>query len=96
MASIDQVASDIERLVPEASVVTGHGKMSEKQLENVILDFTNGEYNVLVSTTIIESGMDIPNVNTMIVLDADRFGLAQLYQLRGTCRADPEGWRMHI
>ena len=83
VASIDQVASDIERLVPEASVVTGHGKMSEKQLENVILDFTNGEYNVLVSTTIIESGMDIPNVNTMIVLDADRFGLAQLYQLRG-------------
>lgn len=81
--SINRVASDIERLVPEASVVVGHGKMVSRKLEEIIMDFSEGEYNVFVSTTIIESGMDIPNVNTMIVMDADRFGLAQLYQLRG-------------
>lgn len=81
--SINRVASDIEALVPDAEVVVGHGKMREKQLENIIIDFSEGEYNVLVATTIIESGIDIPNVNTMIVLDADRFGLAQLHQLRG-------------
>ena len=81
--SIERVASEIERLVPDASVAVGHGKMREHQLEDIIMDFSNREYNVLVSTTIIESGMDIPNVNTMIVLDADHFGLAQLYQLRG-------------
>lgn len=81
--SIERVASDIEALVPEASVIVGHGKMRESKLENVIMDFAEGEYNVLVATTIIESGTDIPNVNTMIVLDADRFGLAQLHQLRG-------------
>lgn len=81
--SIERVASDIERLVPEASVVVGHGKMASNKLEEIIVDFSEGEYNVFVSTTIIESGMDIPNVNTMIVLDADKFGLAQLYQLRG-------------
>lgn len=81
--SINRVASEIERLVPDASVAVGHGKMSERQLENIIMDFEEGEYNVFVSTTIIESGMDIPNVNTMIILDADRFGLAQLHQLRG-------------
>lgn len=81
--SIERVASDISRLVPEAEVIVGHGKMRESKLEDVIMDFANGEANVLVSTTIIESGMDIPNANTMIVLDADWFGLAQLYQLRG-------------
>ena len=81
--SIERVASDIERLVPEANVVVGHGKMASNKLEEIIVDFSEGEYNVFVSTTIIESGMDIPNVNTMIVLDADKFGLAQLYQLRG-------------
>ena len=81
--SISRVASDIEALVPDADVIVGHGKMRESQLENVIMSFAGGEYNVLVATTIIESGMDIPNVNTMIVLDADRFGLAQLHQLRG-------------
>lgn len=64
-------------------MIVGHGKMRESKLENVIMDFAEGEYNVLVATTIIESGTDIPNVNTMIVLDADRFGLAQLHQLRG-------------
>ena len=81
--SINRVANEIENLVPDASVVVGHGKMRENMLENIIMDFSEGEYNVLVATTIIESGMDIPNVNTMIVLDADRFGLAQLHQLRG-------------
>ncbi|NLD20511.1 MAG: transcription-repair coupling factor [Clostridiales bacterium] len=81
--SINRVASQIEKLVPDASVVVGHGKMNESQLEDIIMDFSSGEYDVLVATTIIESGTDIPNVNTMIILDADRFGLAQLYQLRG-------------
>ena len=81
--SINKVASEIEALVPDADVIVGHGKMRENQLEKVIMSFSEGEYNVLVATTIIESGMDIPNVNTMIVLDADRFGLAQLHQLRG-------------
>ena len=81
--SINKVASEIEALVPDADVIVGHGKMRENQLEKVIMSFAEGEYNVLVATTIIESGMDIPNVNTMIVLDADRFGLAQLHQLRG-------------
>ena len=81
--SIGRVASEIQRLVPEASVGVGHGRMKEQELEDLIMDFSEGNFDVLVSTTIIESGMDIPNVNTMIVLDADRFGLAQLYQLRG-------------
>ena len=81
--SIGRVASEIQRLVPEAAIGIGHGKMKEQELEDVIMDFAEGQFDVLVSTTIIESGMDIPNVNTMIVLDADRFGLAQLYQLRG-------------
>ncbi|MBQ6401874.1 MAG: transcription-repair coupling factor [Firmicutes bacterium] len=81
--SISRAASDISRLVPEASVGIGHGKMKEQELEDVIMDFAEGAFDVLVSTTIVESGMDIPNVNTMIILDADRFGLAQLYQLRG-------------
>ena len=83
VASINSVASHISELVPSARVTVGHGRMSEEQLEDVIMDFAAGEYDVLVSTTIIESGMDIPNANTMIILNADRFGLAQLYQLRG-------------
>lgn len=81
--SINRVASAIMALVPGASVTVGHGQMREQELEDVIMSFAEGEYDVLVSTTIIESGMDIPNVNTMIILDADKFGLAQLYQLRG-------------
>ena len=81
--SIGRVASSIQELVPNASIAVGHGQMKETDLENVIMDFAAGEYDILVSTTIIESGTDIPNVNTMIILDADRFGLAQLYQLRG-------------
>jgi transcription-repair coupling factor (superfamily II helicase) len=80
---IYKIAAMISALVPEAAVAVGHGQMNEKQLEDVMIDFVNHESNVLVSTTIIESGIDIPNVNTIIILDADRFGLSQLYQLRG-------------
>jgi len=81
--SIHKIANKIERLVPFAKVAVGHGQMNERVLEDIMLDFINGNSNVLVATTIIESGIDIPNVNTMIILDADRFGLSQLYQLRG-------------
>lgn len=80
---IHQMAEQIQALVPDARVTVGHGKMSEQELEKVILDFLDGEYDVLVSTTIIETGVDIPNVNTLIVHDADKMGLSQLYQLRG-------------
>lgn len=80
---IQKVAERIEELVPDSSVIVGHGQMSESTLENAMIKFIDGEYNVLVSTTIIESGIDIPNVNTMVILDADRYGLSQLYQLRG-------------
>ena len=81
--SIRHVVERLKKLVPEARIAYGHGRMSEERLERLMLDFIEGEYDVLVSTTIIESGLDIPNVNTMIVEDADKFGLAQLYQLRG-------------
>ena len=74
---------EIKQLVPEARVAFAHGQMSESTLESVILSFLEGEYDVLVTTTIIETGIDIPNVNTLIVHDADRMGLSQLYQLRG-------------
>ncbi len=80
---IEQKANRIRNLVPEASVEIGHGQMSERQLERVMIDFINGEIDVLVSTTIIENGLDLPNANTMIIDRADRMGLAQLYQLRG-------------
>ena len=81
--SIHQAAEDIRKLVPQARVAIGHGQMAESDLEDVMVDFANGEADVLVCTTIIESGLDMPNVNTLIVERADRFGLAQLYQLRG-------------
>lgn len=80
---IQKVAGLIEDLVPEANVAVGHGQMNESTLENIMIDFINGQYNVLVATTIIESGIDIPNANTMVILNADHFGLSQLYQLRG-------------
>ncbi|MFD1179610.1 transcription-repair coupling factor [Paenibacillus puldeungensis] len=80
---IQEMASQISMLVPEARVGIGHGQMSEQELEKTILDFLDGEYDVLVSTSIIETGVDIPNVNTLIVHDADKMGLSQLYQLRG-------------
>ncbi|HEX7057837.1 MAG TPA: transcription-repair coupling factor [Bacilli bacterium] len=80
---IQSIAERISTLVPEARVAVGHGQMSEQELEKTILDFLDGEYDVLVSTTIIETGVDIPNVNTLILFDADKMGLSQLYQLRG-------------
>ena len=80
---IHMMARKIRDLVPEANIAVGHGQMGERELEDVMMDFVNGETNVLVATTIIESGLDIPNVNTLIVIDADKFGLSQLYQLRG-------------
>jgi transcription-repair coupling factor (superfamily II helicase) len=81
--NIELTAKKIRDIVPEADILIGHGQMPEDQLERVMLDFTDGKADVLVCTTIIESGLDIPNVNTIIINDADRFGLAQLYQLRG-------------
>ena len=80
---IQALADRLRRLVPEAKFVVGHGQMREDQLEQVMLDFSSGEANVLVCTTIIENGLDIPNANTIIVNNAAFFGLAQLYQLRG-------------
>ena len=81
--NIEEMASMVKRLVPDAKVAVAHGRMTSKDLENIILGFLNKEYNVLVCTTIIETGMDISNANTMIVYNADKMGLAQLYQLRG-------------
>ena len=81
--NIELVAKKLRELVPEAEVLIGHGQMPEDVLEQVMLQFTEGKADVLVCTTIIESGLDIPNVNTIIINNADRFGLAQLYQLRG-------------
>jgi len=80
---IDTVANRLRRLVPEARIAIGHGQMPEDQLERTMLGFAEGEFDVLVCTTIIESGLDIPNANTLVVNNAHRFGLAQLYQLRG-------------
>jgi len=80
---IQQMAERLRNLVPEATFVVGHGQMPERQLAAVMSDFAGGDYDVLVCTTIIQSGLDIPNVNTLIVHRADRFGLADLYQLRG-------------
>ncbi len=78
-----KMARDIGMLVPNARVAIAHGQMNESELENVIIGFIEGEYDILVSTTIIETGVDIPNVNTLIVNHADHMGLSQLYQLRG-------------
>ena len=80
---IEDVTAKIASLVPEASVAFAHGQMKERELERIMYDFINGEIDVLVSTTIIETGLDISNVNTMIIHDADNMGLSQLYQLRG-------------
>ncbi len=81
--TIDKWAAKLQEIFPEARVVAAHGQMSEHKLEEVMHDFLHREYDILISTTIVEAGLDIPNVNTMVVYDADRFGLAQLYQLRG-------------
>jgi transcription-repair coupling factor (superfamily II helicase) len=81
--TIQKAADRVGELVPEARIAIGHGQMSEDELATVMVDFESGKFDVLVCTTIIESGLDIPNVNTIIVERSDRFGLAQLYQLRG-------------
>src|SRR5699024_7453244 len=81
--SIDRVAQEIGMLVDDAKIGVAHGQMNENELESVMFSFLEGEFDVLVSTTIIETGVDIPNGNTLIVNDSDRMGLSQLYQLRG-------------
>jgi len=81
--SIETIAALVQRLVPQARIAVGHGKMNEKQMERVMLDFIDYKYDVLVATTIIENGIDIPRANTIIINRADTYGLSQLYQLRG-------------
>lgn len=81
--SIEEYAMRIKNIASDARIAIAHGQMSKNQLENTIYDFVKHEYDILVCTTIIETGIDIPNVNTLIVIDADRFGLSQLYQIRG-------------
>lgn len=81
--TIYQKAEQLEMMLPDARIGVAHGQMSERELEEAMLAFVNGEYDVLVTTTIIETGVDVPNANTLIIEDADRFGLSQLYQLRG-------------
>ena len=83
ISKIDKVLNKIKKLVPEASVNFAHGQMSSDKLDNVMQNFINHEFDILVCTTIIETGIDIPNVNSIIIYDADRFGLSQLYQIRG-------------
>ena len=80
---IERKVREIEQLAPDARVIYAHGQLSKTDLENKMIDFINHEYDVLVCTTIIETGIDIPNVNTLIILEADHFGLSQLYQIRG-------------
>ncbi len=86
--TIDSIADIVRNIVPEARIAVAHGQMPERQLENIMMDFINYKYDVLVCTTIIESGLDIPNVNTIIIDRADALGLAQLYQLRGRVGRD--------
>ena len=81
--SIEKFYERLRTLVPEAHIGVAHGQMREHQLEDVMMDFYAGNYDVLLCTTIIENGLDVPGANTLIVFDADRFGLSQLYQLRG-------------
>src|SRR5439155_13621286 len=81
--SIHSIGSLIARLVPEARLAVGHGQMGEEQLERTMVDFVAHKFDVLLATTIVENGLDIPNANTIIINRADRYGLAQLYQLRG-------------
>ena len=91
--NIMQKADEISRLVPEAKVTYAHGRMTGSQIEDIMSDFVDGNTNVLVCTTILESGIDIPNANTIIVEKADRMGLAQLYQIRGRVgRSDRQGY----
>ena len=81
--NIDEFANRIHNIVPDARITIAHGQMNKKDLEAALYEFVNYEYDILICTTIIETGIDIPNVNTLIIIDADRFGLSQLYQIRG-------------
>jgi transcription-repair coupling factor (superfamily II helicase) len=91
--TIHKTAKELQELVPEARIAIGHGQMPEKELEKVMYEFSTHQHDILVCTTIIESGLDIPNVNTIIIDDADKFGLAQLYQLRGRVgRSDAQAY----
>ena len=81
--TMEEKKRSLENLIPEAKIICGHGKMKKEELEEVMYKFMNKEYDVLLCTTIIETGIDIPNVNTLIIIDADRYGLSQLYQIRG-------------
>ncbi len=81
--NLKEIAGLIQRLVPDARVITGHGQMDGKQLEQNVLDFMEGKYDVLVATTIVESGVDVPNANTIFINDAQRFGMADIHQMRG-------------
>lgn len=81
--SIGRVLQRVQAMVPEARIAVAHGRMNEHELSRTMQDFLQGRYDILISTTIIESGLDLPNVNTLIVEEADKLGLAQLYQLRG-------------
>ncbi len=83
VSGLDRIASRLQKMLPQARIAVGHGQMPERQLEQVMVDFVEGTVDVLVCTTIVENGLDISNVNTLIVENADRFGLSQLYQLRG-------------
>jgi transcription-repair coupling factor (superfamily II helicase) len=95
--SINRVAQKLQKLVPTARIGIGHGQMSEEQLEPIMVGFVRGEIDILVSTTIVESGIDIPNANTLIVENADRLGLGQLYQLRGRVgRSDRQAYALFM
>jgi transcription-repair coupling factor (superfamily II helicase) len=82
ITNMEQLVNKYKKLIPEARICFAHGKMTKDEMQDIIYDFTNKKYDVLVSTTIIENGIDIPNANTMIVIDSDKFGLSQLYQIR--------------
>lgn len=83
VGDIDDVVTELENLIPTAKIVSVHGRMSKNLMEDILYRFLNREFDILVTTTIIETGIDMPNVNTMIVENADHYGLSQLYQLRG-------------
>ncbi|MGQ1944302.1 transcription-repair coupling factor [Ornithobacterium rhinotracheale] len=83
IAGLQEMAGMLQRLIPEAKIAVGHGQMEGKKLEKILLDFMDGKYDILVSTTIVESGVDVPNANTMLIVDAQNYGLAELHQMRG-------------
>ena len=81
--NLKEIAGLVQRLVPDARIITGHGQLDGKELEERVLDFMDGKYDVLISTTIVESGVDVPNANTIFIKDAQRFGIADLHQMCG-------------